>query len=229
MNERQQKLLSAVMKEHMKTARPVGSTLLAEHYHFDVSPATIRNDFMALEEGGYLTHPHTSAGRVPTEQGYQYYVAEQLQLKPVQNKEKQKLEQAQKSQGDGRKNLAKQLAEISDEAVMIAFTEDDFYYTGLAHLFQKPEFAELNLLYNIGKVIDHLDEVVPQLFELVTEEAQVLIGSENPISSDCSLIVGAYTQATENEKSIIGIFGPWRMDYERNIPRLKLVQHYLIR
>ncbi|MDL1895603.1 heat-inducible transcription repressor HrcA [Anaerolineae bacterium CFX7] len=73
MTERRQMLLALAIKEYVKKAQPVGSETLAR-LDLGISPATIRNELAALEEEGYLTHPHTSAGRVPTEKGYRYFV-----------------------------------------------------------------------------------------------------------------------------------------------------------
>jgi len=74
LSSRQQMILSLVVREYVSTAAPVGSKGLAEKFRLGVSSATIRNDLARLEELGYLTHPHTSAGRMPTEVGYRYFV-----------------------------------------------------------------------------------------------------------------------------------------------------------
>ncbi len=84
MTERRQMLLALVIQEYIKKAQPVGSETLAK-LDLGVSAATIRNELAALEEEGYLTHPHTSAGRVPTEKGYRYFVEtlmDNLELSP---------------------------------------------------------------------------------------------------------------------------------------------------
>lgn len=71
---RQAQLLGYIVKEHIRTAAPVASRLLVDYYNLDVSPATVRNEMARLEELGYLSQPHTSAGRVPTESGFRYFV-----------------------------------------------------------------------------------------------------------------------------------------------------------
>jgi heat-inducible transcriptional repressor len=73
MTERRQMILALAIKEYIKKAQPVGSETLAK-LDLGISSATIRNELAVLEEQGYLTHPHTSAGRVPTEKGYRYFV-----------------------------------------------------------------------------------------------------------------------------------------------------------
>jgi len=74
LDERKARLLQAVVREFIQTAEPVGSKALADRYSLGISPATIRNELAALEEQGFLSHPHTSAGRVPTDRGYRFYV-----------------------------------------------------------------------------------------------------------------------------------------------------------
>ncbi len=74
LNERRRQVLRIVVQEYVETAQPVSSKTIADHYPLGVSSATIRNDLAALEKAGLLTHPHTSAGRVPTDAGYRYFV-----------------------------------------------------------------------------------------------------------------------------------------------------------
>lgn len=74
LSERRKQVLRIVIQEYVETAQPVGSRTIAENHEIGVSPATIRNDLAALEKAGLLTHPHTSAGRVPTDTGYRYFV-----------------------------------------------------------------------------------------------------------------------------------------------------------
>ncbi|HEV8373371.1 MAG TPA: heat-inducible transcriptional repressor HrcA [Actinomycetota bacterium] len=74
LDERKARLLRVVVHEFIHTAEPVGSKTLTDRYSLGVSPATIRNELAVLEEQGYLSHPHTSAGRVPTDRGYRFYV-----------------------------------------------------------------------------------------------------------------------------------------------------------
>ena len=74
MDDRKQKVLLAIVHDYIATAEPVGSRTIAKKFRLGVSPATIRNEMADLEEQGYIEQPHTSAGRVPSEQGYRYYV-----------------------------------------------------------------------------------------------------------------------------------------------------------
>lgn len=76
LSERQKTLLLLIIRDYIESAQPVGSKRLAEHYRINLSSATIRNEMAALTEMGYLRQPHTSAGRVPTEEGYRYFVSQ---------------------------------------------------------------------------------------------------------------------------------------------------------
>lgn len=83
MDKRASDILSAIIDEYIRTGEPVGSKALAEKHDFGVSSATIRNTMAALEQEGYLGHPHTSAGRVPTYKGFRYYVENLMNPEPV--------------------------------------------------------------------------------------------------------------------------------------------------
>jgi heat-inducible transcriptional repressor len=74
LDDRKANILRTVVEEYIRTAQPVGSGHVADAPHITVSSATVRNDMAALEQDGYLVQPHTSAGRIPTEKGYRYFV-----------------------------------------------------------------------------------------------------------------------------------------------------------
>ncbi len=74
LTERQKLILALIIRDYIETAQPIGSRYLVENYNLNVSSATVRNDMLALSETGYLRQPHTSAGRIPTEDGYRFFV-----------------------------------------------------------------------------------------------------------------------------------------------------------
>ncbi|MBN1822905.1 MAG: heat-inducible transcription repressor HrcA [Endomicrobiales bacterium] len=81
--DRKEKVLQAIIHHYVKTGRPVGSNILTEDYKFDLSPATLRSLMSELEEEGFLSHPHTSAGRIPTDKGYRQYVDSLLEFQKL--------------------------------------------------------------------------------------------------------------------------------------------------
>lgn len=74
LSERQEKILNLLIKEYIDIAEPISSNLLQKKYRFDISPATIRNELQELTQQGYIIQPHTSAGRIPTNKGYHYFI-----------------------------------------------------------------------------------------------------------------------------------------------------------
>ncbi|MFV2194695.1 MULTISPECIES: heat-inducible transcriptional repressor HrcA [unclassified Nocardiopsis] len=92
LDERKLAVLRAVVEDFVNTNEPVGSKALAERHPLGVSPATIRNDMVALEEDGYITQPHTSAGRVPTDKGYRLFVDRLSSVKPLSAAERRAIE-----------------------------------------------------------------------------------------------------------------------------------------
>ncbi len=86
--ERRLAVLRAIVEDYVATEEPVGSRALVERHRLGVSPATVRNDMSALEDEGYITQPHTSAGRVPTDKGYRLFVDRLSTLKPMSAAEK---------------------------------------------------------------------------------------------------------------------------------------------
>ncbi len=87
LDDRKRLILRAVVDDYISTAEPVGSKTLAERNEMTVSPATIRNEMAELEEKGYLIHPHTSAGRIPTDKGYREYVDSLMRIPPLTDAE----------------------------------------------------------------------------------------------------------------------------------------------
>jgi heat-inducible transcriptional repressor len=87
-DERRLAVLRAIVEDYVATHEPVGSRSLAERHRLGVSPATIRNDMAALEEAGYITQPHTSAGRIPTDAGYRLFVDELSSVRPLSGAER---------------------------------------------------------------------------------------------------------------------------------------------
>jgi heat-inducible transcriptional repressor len=90
--ERRLQVLRAIVQDYVSTNDPVGSKALAARHDLGVSPATIRNDMAVLEEEGYITQPHTSAGRVPTDKGYRFFVDRLSAIKPLSSAERRAIE-----------------------------------------------------------------------------------------------------------------------------------------
>jgi heat-inducible transcriptional repressor len=92
LDDRKLAVLRAIVRDYVSTMEPVGSKSLVDRHHLDVSPATIRNDMAVLEEQGYITQPHTSAGRIPTDKGYRLFVDRMSGIKPLSAAERRAIE-----------------------------------------------------------------------------------------------------------------------------------------
>jgi heat-inducible transcriptional repressor len=230
MNERHQKLVYAVVEEYIQTAVPVCSKLLTTKYALEVSPATVRHDMVELDALGYLHQPHTSAGRIPTEKAYKLYLEIDSANQPLDEKTEQYLENAyaEEDELDPRrkiKNTAKVLAEESKETIIIGFGKYDTYYTGVSHLFSKPEFQDADFVRDISGVIDRIDDLLAEkLFDGAGEKMRALIGSDNSFSDACSLLVIKFGQERDH---FLGLLGPLRMNYRYNTTLLNFTQKLL--
>ena len=94
LNQREKAILRSIVQQFILTATPVGSRNISKHYDIGFSPATVRNIMADLEESGFVNHPHTSAGRVPTDKGYRYYVDSLMDIDKLNNKEKGLIEES---------------------------------------------------------------------------------------------------------------------------------------
>ncbi len=225
MNSRQEQLLDLVIKKHIATAEPIGSRFLVTEAGLDWSEATVRNDLRELEDGGFLSHPHTSAGRVPTEQGYRYFADHLMGVDFVAaKKDIAMLEKAAGGVGDAEargKQIAKALAEVSNETVIMAFSENKVYYTGLANLFQKPEFMASQLVTDVSLMFDRCEECLTDLFSEANDDPQLYIGSSQPFGPMLSVVAVRVPFATGS--GLVALLGPLRMDYRKNMGLIKHV------
>ena len=222
MNTRQQQVLSAIVELYTKTAVPVGSQALLEHFQFPVSSATLRSDMVELEAEGFLYQPHTSAGRIPTDQGYRLYVEEMMGDEDLSREDQRHLQKEllmmKAKQARMGRSTVKLLSALSGNLVVSGLVDkDEFYDFGMKELMEKPEFREIDELCRLVETLDSLDEKLDGiLVKLKDGETQIFIGAENPIKgiANCSMVVAPYQ--TNEGQGILAIIGPKRMDYAKN-------------
>lgn len=234
MTERQKQLLSAIVEQYAEVASPVGSSLLAKV--FGVSSATIRSEMAELERAGYIAQPHTSAGRVPTDKGYRFYVNSLTEQAVA---ELPATIGSGSSNGQGRaeralssrvqhgglpertiRNAVDTLVELTHN-LGIATIGQQLYMSGLSNLFGQPEFIQSGQVQQVAQLLDNLE---PWLREAAPNEPlSVYIGRENPIgrSAGCTLIVSRF-RSPFSDRSYIGVLGPTRQNYRET---MALVRH----
>jgi transcriptional regulator of heat shock response len=223
LTERQSNILGLVVDNYIKTAEPVGSKFLVENTSLDMSGATIRNEMRELEEMGYLNHPHTSAGRVPTELGYRYYITNVMQ--PVLPKKKVQdellaIKQNQTKVQEQYKETAKYLASYMGGAVIVSFSDETLYYTGLSNLFSQPEFHDFARTIALSAVFDECEQYMIEVLDQVQIHGpSVMLGSNNPIGDSCGTVV------LKVDGNVIVAVGPMRMPYRKTVGILEFLRH----
>lgn len=216
MTDRQQKILAEIVEQYAEIAAPVGSVTLAKL--FSVSSATIRSEMAKLEDAGYIMQPHTSAGRVPTDKGYRWYVN---QLSPAEpsfddsiDRSARAIDTRLRSAGEPEqaiRSAVRSLVELTHN-VGLATIGGSLYVRGLANLFGQPEFTDVATARAVAHLLDNLE---PWLREAAPNEPlNVFIGRENPIgkASGSTLIISRF-RSPYSENSYIGVLGPTRQDY----------------
>jgi heat-inducible transcriptional repressor len=222
MTSRQKQLLSAIVEQYAEVASPVGSSLLAKV--FGVSSATIRAEMAELERTGYINQPHTSAGRVPTDKGYRFYVNELAgQVAAPESRSERALSARVQHAGlpdRTIRNAVDTLVELTHNLGMATIGQQ-LYMSGLSNLFGQPEFMQKGQVQQVAQLLDNLE---PWLREAAPNEPlSVYIGQENPIgrAAGCSLIISKF-RSPFSDQSYIGVLGPTRQSY-RDV--MSLVAH----
>lgn len=213
MTERQQKILQAIVEQYAEVASPVGSSLLAKV--FNVSSATVRAEMAELERNGFIAQPHTSAGRIPTDKGYRFYV-NKLSDKDQANEGRAEKALATRVHEGGVpdriiRNAVDTLVELTHN-LGLATIGDQLYMSGLSNLFGQPEFMNSGQVREVARLLDNLQ---PWLYEAAPNEPlSVYIGHENPIgrTAGCTLIVSRF-RSPYSDTSYIGVLGPTRQSY----------------
>jgi len=214
MTKRQQQILAAIVEQYAEVASPVGSSLLAKL--FDVSSATIRAEMVQLEEMGFITQPHTSAGRIPTDKGYRFYVNSLADEKQIPAERGASRALAARVSGGGApertiRNAVDTLVELTHN-LGLATIGNQLYMSGLSNLFGQPEFMHAGQVQEVARLLDNLE---PWLYEAaLNEPLNVYIGKENPVggSAGVSLIISRF-RSPYSDTSYIGVLGPTRQSY----------------
>jgi len=226
MTERQRLILAAIIEQHAEIAAPVGSVMLAKL--FGVSSATIRSEMVKLEEMGFIVQPHTSAGRIPTDTGYRFYVNSLNEVHAgepqLPNRSAKAIDARVNTSGDRAdraiRSAVDSLVDLTQN-LGLATIGDELYLSGIGNLFSQPEFMHGNHAQAVARLLDNLE---PWLREAAPNEPlNVYIGSENPIgkASGVTLIISRF-RSPYSDNSYIGVLGPTRQSYDKV---MRLVRH----
>lgn len=232
---RRKKVLQAIVNHFVQTAEPVGSQTILVSYSFQVSPATIRNDMMALEKEGYILQPHTSAGRIPTDKGYRLFVDEMADYAEARTNAIQLIKTIKKDLAVSkvRELLYDSVNLLSRATNLVSFatTPDNprTFFLGMSNVLKQPEFSKDSVQASeVIEVLEQGDNFIQTLNNLeIDTSVRTFIGEENIIEQiqSCSILVSRYHK--NGFSGYIGILGPKRMNYPFNIVLLEEIKNLL--
>jgi heat-inducible transcriptional repressor len=195
-----------------------------------------------LESRGYLRQPHISAGRVPTDKAYRYFVNnildEKERCQDVDQECRKKIDSAINRAGNDPKRINREIAdvlrEMSDSLVITGIDDgNDFYKTGLSRLFGFPEFHEFDRMFQLTNIFEEFDALFKQAEDEFFDEEdsnnlRVFIGRESPFRDmqNETIMIAKYLLPQRHTGSLT-VIGPMRMDYGKNIGLVKYTIHSL--
>jgi transcriptional regulator of heat shock response len=229
----------ALVDEYVASAVPVASSRIAQQYLTEVSSATIRNELMGLETEGYVLSPHTSAGRIPTNTGYQVFVnmlllRDDLKIAPelsfageagLRDKDLRIL--------DFERRVDRVLAFLSETTGLLSVLwcvrpEVRVYHRGMPRLLAQPEFQDANALIPLMQLIEDEAALAHLLISTLGNSGFVVkigIKDEDGCLASYSLVAEVYGDG--RPQGALAVFGPTRMDYRRTIPAVLLASRLL--
>lgn len=223
---RQKKILSLIIREYSKYSEPVGSCELQEKYFADLSPATLRRELSFLSKKGYLNQPHTSAGRIPTDKAYRWFVEETI------TNEKEMEKQSNKWLGKIKKDRtqipspAQAIAQFCDGFGVSVSLEGEIHKYGLKNLFNRLRAVDFSDLEGIFEDIELLDFKIEEfLDEFKDQERMIFIGRESPFTRSENLSIISRVSSLEDNPKIFMLIGPKNMLYARNIAILEAISN----
>jgi heat-inducible transcriptional repressor len=210
MNEdRSDKIFDIIVRAYIETAEPIGSRVISEQSDLGLSPASIRTVMADLEEKGLLTQPHTSAGRVPTDKGYRYWIDYLMKPEALKENEKDRIhsefQHVRSIEGLAGK-VSKVISEMTDNAALIYFKnlkkvsflnqileklveeeklndlleeDSELFIDGAFRIFEQPEFQDLSKMRTLLRAFSDKEEVLQILVNDSVTDLHVHIGSEN--------------------------------------------------
>lgn len=235
-SERQQRIFRIAVEGHIASGEPISSEWVTSQLPDKVSSATVRAELMELERAGLVRQPHTSAGRVPTETGYRYYIdhfvhgndeAHASEVEHEMDIVEEHFDSAA-SPEEKLRGIARELSQIAGNVVMIGTDPRSLYAVGMGRMFQAPEAQDVEIMQHISLALDHADDLLEELYKLASGpvgEIRVLIGKQNPFDESCSLIVTK--AATSEGEKLMALLGFMRMRYDRNIALMQAMKRLL--
>ena len=220
LTERKLKILQAIITDFIRNAEPVGSRTLSKLLDMGISSATIRNEMSDLEEMGYLYHPHTSSGRVPSDKAYRLYVNSLMDKYELAQNEKQRIKRELNAHMAELERTVLRASEILSEITNLtsfATLEDmqdiSLFLRGMTRIFAHPEYNTIERARSFLEMVDNRETLANELMAR-KEGLTIRIGDENSdrIIPGTSIITATY-RVDGRKVGQLGVIGPTRMKY----------------
>ncbi len=229
MQARKDRVLAIVVNRYIKTVSPVGSQFITDEYELDCSPATVRNILAELEEEGYLTHPHTSAGRVPTAFGYRYYVDHLMNEIQLLEGEKRHIEAECKRYRDQLELLMEKTSQVLSDLthyttiISVDGWESKIILKGTSYVVDYAEQSDILKIQAILRILEEKERLLALINRDLEKRTEIYIGHELALKDmdGCSLAVSGFEK--DGVSGRIAVLGPTRMQYERVVSALEYV------
>lgn len=228
LSPRQITIVKAIVEEYTNTGEPVGSDTLDKKYNLGVSPATIRNEMVRLEDMGYLKQPHTSAGRIPTPLSLKLYVTELMteETLPVTEEVavKERIWDNRDELGQLLREATRLLSEKTGTIGVATVSDGRVYSSGYANILSLPEFYDIDVTRTVLSMVES-HRSLTELFARITDPnpIHILVGDDFGAEHlyPCGM---AYVDFTAGPTTgHLGVIGPARLNYPVIYPLLRHV------
>jgi len=227
LEERKDRILAVTIDHYIKTVTPVGSSYVAKTCALDLSSATIRNILAELEQEGFLTHPHTSAGRVPTELGYRYYVDNLMNEIQMLQEERERIKAEYTQASVELEQLLDKTSEVIAQTtqytsiISVDGWGSKIFCKGTSFVVEYPEYQDIAKIRGILLALDQKESLLEIINRDLEKKMNIYIGHEMALREidHCSLVVTPY-KTKDGASGRIAVLGPTRMDYGRVISTL---------
>lgn len=234
---RKKEILLASIEVYLNSATPVSSDSLRKRRKLSLSSASVRHVFGELEEMGLMSHPHTSAGRIPTDEGYRLYLDALMKKKKLTPKETDFIDKIYELKvrelDDLFEETSKMMSDFTHYTSLVYFhagSGDLTYAQGVRYLLEHPEFSDVHKVQGILEALEKKEELIDLINRKFSGQTQVYIGKETdcPQMENCSIVVARY-EDRRKQSGRLALIGPKRMAYDEVIPLIEYVSEAISR
>lgn len=230
---RKDRILAITIEQYIRTVAPVSSAFIVQRLPWDLSSATIRNILAELEEEGYLTHPHTSAGRIPTQKGYRYYVDNLMEEIQLLEDEKKRIKSEYESESRELELLLDKTSQVISDIthyttiISVDGWNNKIFCRGTSFIVGYPDPQDIHKISYILNTLEEKEQLLQLLNQNLRKKIEIFIGQEIRLTEieNCSLVVSSYQSHRTSGR--VAVLGPTRMDYERVVSAVDYMTHLM--